>query len=182
MGKPKQLLRYNGSTLLKNVIQKALHSNAGTAMVVLGANADLIKKEIEKENIGIVINHEWKEGMASSMIKGLDALLTTNPLIDAAIFMTCDQPFVSESLLNDLIATQHATAQPIVTCNYGNTFGPPTLFHKSIFASLHELEGDAGAKRIIQEHPNEVATVYFPKGNIDIDTVADYELLLGKDL
>ena len=177
MGKPKQLLTYDGSILLKNIIQKALASNAHTVLVVLGANAELVKKEIEKENITIVINHEWKEGMASSMIKGLDTLLTTNPSIDGVIFMMCDQPFVSVSLLNDLIATQQATAKPVIASNYGNTIGPPTLFHKSIFPALLKLKGDTGAKGIVQEHANEVATVYFPDGSIDIDTATDYELL-----
>ena len=178
MGWPKQLLKYEGSILLKNVIQKASGSNARVVVVVLGANAKLVKKEIEKENIQIVLNHEWKEGMASSMIKGLNTLLMADPLIDGVIFMTCDQPFVSVSLLNDLMATQRATAKPIVASNYGNTVGPPTLFHKSIFPSLLKLKGDVGAKKIIEEHANDVATVYFPNGSIDIDTAGDYELLL----
>jgi len=178
MGKPKQLLKYNGSILLKNIAQKALDSNADSVVVVLGANADVIKKEIEIENIRIVINHEWKEGMASSIVKGLNTLLMTEPSLDGVVFMTCDQPFVSASLLDDLITTQQATAKPIVASNYGNTIGPPALFHKSIFPSLLKLKGDAGARKIIEKHVNDVATVYFPGGSIDIDTTADYELLL----
>ena len=178
MGWPKQLLKYEGSILLKNVIQKALGSKARAVVVVLGANAKLVKKEIEEESIRIVLNQEWKKGMASSMIEGLKTLLMVDPLIDGAIFMMCDQPFVSVSLLSDLMATQRATAKPIVASNYGNTVGPPTLFHKSIFTALLKLKGDTGAKGIIQQHANEVATVYFPDGSIDIDTAADYELLL----
>jgi len=182
MGKPKQLLNYNGITLLKYTTQIALDSNASTLIVVLGANAGLLNKEIENENATVVINHEWEKGMASSIIKGLDSLLITNPSIDGTIFMMCDQPFVSVSLLNDLIKTQQATAQPIVASNYGSTIGPPTLFHKTIFPELLKLEGDAGAKKIIEKHANKVATVYFPGGSIDIDTAADYEFLLGKSL
>ncbi|MEP6594572.1 MAG: nucleotidyltransferase family protein [Ginsengibacter sp.] len=178
MGRPKQLLKYNGDSLLKQIVKKALDSNADPVIVILGANADLIGKEIENENITIVINHEWKQGMASSMIKGLKALLRTAPSADCVIFMMCDQPFISVSLLKDLIAMQQATTKPIVASNYGNTIGPPALFCKSTFPEISELKGDIGARGIIQQHANEVATVYFPAGSIDIDTAEDYESLL----
>ena len=52
------------------------------------------------------------------------------------------------------------------------------LFYKNIFPELLQLKGDTGARKIIQQHPDEVATVQFLKGNIDIDTTEDYENLL----
>ena len=90
--------------------------------------------------------------------------------------MVCDQPFVSSSLLNELIATQKNTGKPIVTSQYENAIGPPALFHKTIFPELMELKGDAGARKIIEQRSNDVATVLFKKGNIDIDTEADYQI------
>jgi molybdenum cofactor cytidylyltransferase len=98
-------------------------------------------------------------------------------LAEAVIFMVCDQPFVSASVLNDLINTYKETGKSIVTCNYGEVIGPPAFFHKSLFAELMELKADAGARKIIQKHSNEVATVLFIKGSIDIDTKEDYEAL-----
>jgi len=64
-----------------------------------------------------------------------------------------------------------------VTCNYGEAVGPPALFHRSLFNELMQLKGDAGARKIIEQHKDEVATVPFAKGNIDIDTEEDYEAL-----
>ena len=40
-----------------------------------------------------------------------------------------------------------------------------------------QLKGDAGARKIIQQHSDEVATILFTKGKIDIDTNEDYEAL-----
>ena len=57
MGKPKQLLNYNGITLLKYTTQIALDSNASTLIVVLGANAGLLNKEIENENADNAEHH-----------------------------------------------------------------------------------------------------------------------------
>ena len=40
-----------------------------------------------------------------------------------------------------------------------------------------KLKGDAGARKIIQQNMNDVATILFPEGKIDIDTKEDYEAL-----
>jgi molybdenum cofactor cytidylyltransferase len=181
LGKPKQLLEYNGGSLLRHVLRIAAEAEANPLIVVLGANADLLIQEIDEKEADIVINKDWKEGMASSIIAGLNALLEKYPSVDGVIFMMCDQPFVSESLLNDLIITQQQTGKSIVTSSYDNTMGPPALFHKSIFPELLQLHGDTGARMILQQHINEVATVLFSKGNIDIDTMEDYEALSQKN-
>lgn len=153
-------------------------ANVGSVVVVLGANADLLAKEIDQQKAHVVLNKQYKEGMASSIVSGLNALINIAPSAEAVIVMVCDQPFVTASLLNDLITAYADTNKPIVTCSYENTFGPPTLFHKSIFPELLQLEGDVGARKIVQQHPDDVGVVLFPKGNIDIDTEADYEKLL----
>jgi molybdenum cofactor cytidylyltransferase len=177
LGEPKQLLQYQDKNLLQHTIDAAVNSNAKTVIVVLGANAELISKEIDKTKVHVVGNNEWKEGMASSVRTGLSTLQKGSPSTNAVIFMVCDQPFVSSSLINNLINTHLDTGKPIVTCNYGETIGPPALFHKNLFDKLMELKGDVGARKIIQQHGDQVATILFTKGKIDIDTNEDYEAL-----
>ena len=152
-------------------------AEANPVIVVLGAHAALLENIVDEKKVHIVVNKEWKEGMASSIRCGLHRLLQIAPLSDAVILMVCDQPFVSSSLLNELIAAQKNTSKPIVTCQYENNFGPPALFCKSIFPELLILKGDAGARKIVAHHSNDTATVLFTQGNIDIDTEADYKAL-----
>lgn len=177
LGKPKQLLPYKNKPLLQYVIDEAKATSAVSVLVVLGANAAAIQSELQTENIRIAINDDWKEGMASSIRCGIKELQKNNPATDAAILMVCDQPFVTASLLNDLIITHNKTNKPIVSSSYDNTTGPPVLFHKSLFPELLQLTGDAGARIIVKKYINEVATVSFPDGRIDIDSPADYEAL-----
>ena len=177
LGKPKQLLQYRGKTLLAHAINEAVNSNADAVVVVLGKDANLFKKEIDERKIRGAINSSWEEGMASSLRLGMDTLLKDKPYIDAVIFMVCDQPHISSSVLNELITTQQKTTKQIVTCNYGDSMGPPALLHKKYFEELMKLSGDAGARKIIQKNMNDVATILFPEGNIDIDTEQDYEKL-----
>ena len=177
LGKPKQLLQYHGKTLLNHAVNEAINAKADAVVVILGKNADLFKDEINNEKIRVVINKDWEEGMASSVRLGLDTLLKIRPYMDAVIFMVCDQPHVSSSILNELITTQQKTTRQIVTCNYGESIGPPALFHKKYFRELATLNGDVGAKNIIQQNMHDVATIQFPEGKIDIDTEEDYEAL-----
>ena len=177
LGQPKQLLQYHGKTLLDHSVNEASNAKADAVVVVLGKNAELFKETIDKENVRVVVNKDWAEGMASSVRLGLGTLLNSKPYIDAVIFMVCDQPHISSLVLDELITTQQKTTKQIVTCNYGESIGPPALFHKKYFRELMELKGDIGARNIIQQNMSDVTTVLFPEGKIDIDTKEDYEAL-----
>jgi molybdenum cofactor cytidylyltransferase len=182
LGTQKQLLMYRGKTLLQQILQVAVESIAHHVVVVLGADADSIKKNMDFSNARIVVNTDWQEGMASSIRCGINTLVHMDPLVEGAVLMLCDQPYVNASLLNDLIIARQNTGKHIVASSYNGTFGVPALFHKSIFSELLQLKGDMGARSIIQQRAKDVEAVLFSKGNIDIDTAADYqELSKGND-
>ena len=172
------LLSISGINKLASAPTTAVAAGLQPLIVVVGADASLLIPEIDNNNTQLVINTNWKDGMATSIITGLSALLEKYPAMDSAIFMTCDQPFVTAALLNDLIITHQQTGKSIVASIYDSVMGVPALFYKSHFDELLQLQGDTGARKIIQQHINDVATVPFVKGKIDIDTPEDYENLL----
>jgi molybdenum cofactor cytidylyltransferase len=155
----------------------ANESEASPVVLILGANSELLEKEVEGKKIHIASNNEWNEGMSSSVRYGINTLMQIAPGSDAAIIMVCDQPFVTSALLNELIVTQQKTGKPIVTSQYETAVGPPALFHKTVFPELLQLKGDAGARKIIEQRRTEIATVLFTKGIVDIDTEDDYKAL-----
>ena len=179
MGQPKQLLMYGELTLLDHCIHTAHGSDADSIIVVVGAQPHSVNPDVS-DKTHIANNVYWQEGMASSIRFGIKKLQEINPSAEGAILMVCDQPYVTSLLLNTLIATYQTTGKRIVACSYENTFGPPAFFHKIFFPELLELKGDIGAKSVVQGHADEVEVVLFPEGNIDIDTVADYQKLLKK--
>jgi molybdenum cofactor cytidylyltransferase len=97
--------------------------------------------------------------------------------MDGVLIMVCDQPRVTVSLLQALVARQQESGLPIVASRYGDIKGTPALFHRSMFPLLLELKGDRGAGKLLADRPEKVATVDFPEGANDIDTMADYERL-----
>lgn len=164
---------------MQHSLQAAVGTGLKPIVLVLGAGADELQATFKNEEITIVVNKDWEEGMASSIRCGLEALLELNPDSKAVIIMVCDQPFVTTGLLNGLLVNYLETNKPMVASKYGDNVGTPALFDTTIFASLLSLQGDRGAKKLIQENPDWVSLVDFPLGDIDIDTPEDYEALGG---
>src|SRR5690606_17389312 len=180
LGHPKQKLKFRGKGLLQRSIEAGLKSNCQRPLVILGAYYDKILPEINTMEVDILINHNWKEGMSSSIKTGIDFLIKKNQ-VDQVIFMLCDQPFVNENLLNQLITVQKESDKTIVACTYQNTLGVPVLFDQKFFPYLMNLQGMEGAKKIIQRFPQEITSFSFPLGHLDIDTEEDFLTLLKED-
>jgi len=178
LGSPKQLLIYRGETLLQRTINAAKQAGIKCIILVLGSNNALILSQTDTNGVHVVENDNWQTGMASSVATGIKAIKEIQPLPDAAILMVCDQPYISSSILNELIAEQKTTGKPIIACEYENISGVPALFNQIFFEQLENLDGDAGAKKIIREYPDKVAVVPFPLGIIDIDTQEGYKRLI----
>jgi len=180
-GSTKQLVHFKGKTLLQHTIEEATEAGAEPIIVVTGANANEISKEIKNEKIEIVFNKDWEQGMALGIIIGLKKAISLNNKMEKAIIAVCDQPFISSSLFQQLYQKQNESAKYIVACCYADTIGTPALFTQKYFDVLMKLKGDEGAKKLMKTYSEDVATVDFPKGYIDIDTKEDYENLLNGD-
>jgi len=180
-GSTKQLVHFKGKTLLQHTIEEATEAGAEPIIVVTGANANEISKEIKNEKIEIVFNKDWEQGMALGIIIGLKKAISLNNKMEKAIIAVCDQPFISSSLFQQLYQKQNESAKYIVACCYADTIGTPALFTQKYFDVLMKLKGDEGAKKLMKTYSEDVAMVDFPKGYIDIDTKEDYENLLNGD-
>jgi molybdenum cofactor cytidylyltransferase len=176
LGTAKQNLIYEGKTLLQRAIDAAIASKADSVVVVLGANADVILPTIQNSPVKIIQNADWQEGMASSIRLGITALRRDGQRINALILMLCDQPFVNDALINELIDNQ--TQKGIVASAYNNTLGAPVLFNKAYFPALLLLKGQEGAKKLLLKHPDDVVAIPFALGSVDVDTPEDFERLV----
>jgi len=178
MGKTKQLLVYQNKSLIRHIMDESIEAVGRNVVVVLGADVNLIEPELNGTEIIMVENGEWQQGMASSIHKGLSALLAMQPALNGIILTVCDQPFVSAALFKELMALKESTDKEIIACAYDDTSGTPALFSKKYFAALMRLEGTEGAKKILMEHNEDLETVAFPLGSMDVDTMDDYKNLL----
>ena len=181
LGKPKQLLSYNGQSLLAHIVESALAIPNSVTYVITGFEREQMEKELKGFRVMLHHNDLWEEGMASSIRKGIQELVNTNPVVEACILAVCDQPFVGSSTFEGLIRIFRETKKGIVASSYEGTAGTPVLFSRSYFSDLQQLQGQEGAKKLLQLYAHDLSTMSFPDGKIDIDTVADYEQLIERE-
>jgi molybdenum cofactor cytidylyltransferase len=179
MGTPKQLLQYRGQTLLRRAALTALEAGCSPVVVVTGAHAEQFRAELRGLDVLEAKNPQWESGMGSSVRAGVEALVGADANAVAVILMLCDQPFVTPKIVAGLVAAHRATGSPIVASQYGESFGVPALFSRSIFAELAGLKGGSGAKQVIKGHASEAHFVSFAMGEIDVDTPDDFARLLS---
>ena len=180
LGRSKQLLDYKGKTLLQNVINEALETNCQSVIVVLGANAEEIASQHQNDQVNLVINESWENGIASSIVAGLLTMVKNNSEIESIIIAVADQVFIKMNNFNNLIEKQKETGKNIIASTYAETIGTPVLFKKDYFEALLSLTGEEGAKKILKQYSQDVETVVFEHGEIDIDTETDYNNLISQ--
>ena len=136
----------------------------------MGAYAELLKHQLHGLDIRTVVNSNWNSGISSSLHAAIKSLDRSTKAI---LIVLCDQPFVTTQLLNRMLETYERSGKSVVACEYENSLGVPALFDRKLFGELKNLSGDRGAKQVIMRHRNEVASIPFPEGSIEIDTPKD---------
>ena len=189
MGRSKALLDWGGRTLLRHICEVALAAGLQRVFVVLGEESESVTRELEELEVEAIEHPGWRAGIGSSIAAGVRAL-QANPYRDPAsgsrlewegvVVLLCDQPFVSPSLLRELIARAQGDDKAMAACHYGGSLGPPAYFSREIFPGLGGLVGDRGAKALLVEDPAAVARLEFPDGELDIDTPEDYRRALSE--
>jgi len=176
LGRPKQLIEFQGKKLIQKAIDEAKKSKADSLVVVLGWNPELIKTGFDSSQTSIVINESWEQGMATSMQAGL-RFLREKEHPDQVILMLVDQPYVESKLLDRLILEKERTGKGIVACSYSDTLGVPVIFDQKYFEELLKLKGSDGAKKVILRNKADVFAIDFPLGAVDLDTAEDLKRL-----
>ena len=167
--------------MIRRAALAALGAGCHPVVVVTGANAELMRRELDGLDVCGVLNTLWETGMASSIRVGVNALVGADADSDAAVFILCDQPHVTADVLSDIIAAHLTTDRSIVASTYGGSVGVPALFSKEFFAELGRLEGDAGAKLVIQRYASLAHFLPFEGGEVDVDTPDDFSRLSAQD-
>lgn len=177
LGQAKQLLPYKGESLIRHAALAAIDADFKPIVVVLGAEADATKKELQNLAVIQVVNSHWEKGLASSIKKGLQEILLLEPELDGLVLMVCDQPYVNANLLRKLKKAWLETGKGLAACTYAGTVGTPALIARDYFPEIEALQGQEGAKKLLLAYKTFLALVPFPMGKVDIDTPEDLKNL-----
>jgi molybdenum cofactor cytidylyltransferase len=134
----------------------------------------MITGEVDLTGIDVVINPLHAQGLSTSLKRGLSGL---KPSITAVMIVTGDLPFVSCDLFRLLEARYVETRRPLIATDYGDHIGAPLLLDRAVWPLAMSISGDQGARALLREHPDLVATVPAPDARIaiDVDTLEQYD-------
>ena len=177
-GSPKQLARYHGQSLLKRATELATSITGPDTLLVVGADWQLMIDEYKSGqkplDSFIVLNEDFETGMASSIVCGIRSI---QPVADAVMIILADQPLITADHLLALEKKWRSSSSAIVTSEFADIAGPPVIFPAACFSSLLKLEGDQGARKVIEENKSNVIGIPFAEAATDIDTPEDLRKL-----
>ena len=175
MGKAKMLLPCKDKTILENIVDEVLILNPNIVVIVTGHYHHEISSVIKNREVNLVQNIDYKKGMSSSIKIGLTAMQQNCPDLQFLFILVADQPFLNRALLQKMILLHKETKKGLVAACYQDVAGTPLLLTAKYFDALSRLEGDKGARVILHQYPDDLDTIDFEMGWLDIDTAADYE-------
>ena len=169
-GSAKQLVRVAGRPLLHIAVTRAAEVTGNALIVVLGSGAVQLAPLLKHSPGSVVVNQDWREGIASSIRAGIARLPAA---CHAAMLLLADQAAVTADDLRRLAGSWRKQPQHMAAALYGGACGAPAIFPRSSFRALTELRGDTGARALLRRNSERIVRVPMPSAAIDIDTPED---------
>jgi molybdenum cofactor cytidylyltransferase len=166
----KLLAEIGGKPMVVHAVEAACASRVDLVIVVTGHQGAAVAAALAGLGAAIVHNFDYEAGMSSSLKCGLAAVPHT---ADCAIICLGDMPMVTSSHIDRLIdAFDPDSNRSICIPTHQGRRGNPVLWAQHFFTEMEALSGDAGARRLIGEHEDDVLEVAMDDDAVltDIDT------------
>ncbi|WP_445682761.1 nucleotidyltransferase family protein [Radicibacter daui] len=166
----KLLAEFGGQPLVRRAAVQALAAATGPVLVVTGYQAEEIRAALAGLDVTLVFNPDYAGGMASSIAAAARAVPAT---ATGLMIHLADMPLVTAGHIAALAdAFAAAGGEAIVRATAKGVRGNPVMFPRALFAGLQRLEGDSGARSLIEAAGLPVLPVEIGEaGALDVDTV-----------
>ena len=126
------------------------------------------------ESLDIVVNPEAGRGMGSSLARGVAA----TPAAAGWVIALADMPYIPVPVIREVAGRLTAGAS-VVAPVYRGRRGHPVGFAARHASALMQLQGDAGARGVIDANAGSLEPVVVETATVvtDIDTPGDYRAL-----
>lgn len=178
LGRNKLLEMVQGKPIIRRVVKAALTSKADETIVVLGWEANLVRKVLVDLPCRLVVNHEYEQGQSSSLRIGFKNI---GEKTSAALVLPGDMALIDSHSIDMVIDTYKAECGTVVIAAYRGKQGHPILLDKRLFPEISQItEQTHGLKSVVKKHELEVRLVETGTGNVlkDVDTPDDLEEIM----
>ena len=175
MKTPKPLLNWGKENLINFQIESLNNSNIEEIIVVIGSNAEEIKKEITSDEVKVVENVDFELGKTTSIKKGLSEINNKNDILLIAV----DQP--RNKLLIEQISDfhiNHPENKKIIMPFSNGKSGHPIIFSNIFFNELTQInEETEGIREVIKRNQDSIIKYKTKDASalIDLNTPEQYE-------
>jgi molybdenum cofactor cytidylyltransferase len=181
MGETKQLLPWQGKTVLGHLLDTLQSSSVDEVILVLGHEAEHILEKVAIREIKVVFNPDYQKGMSTSLRRGLMAM---NKAAEGFLVVLADQPAISPEIIDRLIGS-FRRVQPgknIVAPSFHGRRGHPVLFGRKYREEFGGLTGEVGGREILAQHPEDILALEVDTDAVllDLDTPEDYQSHSGR--
>jgi len=166
--------------MLRGVAQAALKSRVDEVIVVLGFEAEKVKKTIADLPCRIIINKDYEKGQSSSLIAGMRAL---NKSTLAVLVLPGDLAKIETSSINLVVQSYIKENNHIISAAHNGRLGHPILLSRELFDEIMQItEESSGLKTLVMNHQNEMRLVETKTENVltDVDSPDDLRKLADK--
>lgn len=175
-GSNKLLQPVGGVPMVRRAVNAALASRCAGVVVVTGFADDAVRRSLAGLDLEFVHNAAHESGMASSLRAGLQALPADT---DAVVVVLGDMPCIDAGHIDRLVAAFDPQRGNIVVPMKQGRRGNPILWPREFFAEMQQVQGDIGARELLQRHADRIDSVACDDEAIfaDVDTPAALEQL-----
>ncbi|MBZ9722757.1 molybdopterin-binding/glycosyltransferase family 2 protein [Mesorhizobium sp. CO1-1-11] len=170
MGGPNKLMAlFDGQPLVRRTAERALASKASGTIVVTGHQRERVRAALSGLDVTFADNPDFADGLSTSLKAGT-AYLPEDAA--GAMIVLGDMPGVASDDLDRLIdAFRRAGGNSVVRATHQGKRGNPVLLPRSLFAAIAHLEGDTGARHLVEAEGLDVIDVEIGEGaSVDVDT------------
>jgi molybdenum cofactor cytidylyltransferase len=175
MGAAKQLLPFQGATVLEAVVAAATGSVVDEVVVVTGFHHDRVAAVVPS-GVTVVTNPDPGRGNLSSLRTGL----SVTGSVEGIVLLLADHPEVTPDIVDALVAAWKRERPWAAVCSYRGVVSHPFLMGPRCLCGLGHLSGPKPLWRyLVTDPPHPVLHVPLDRTvPIDIDTPDDYRRLI----
>jgi molybdenum cofactor cytidylyltransferase len=149
MGFNKLLADVGGKPIILRVVENISASNVAQVFIVTGHQAEDVELALAQAGVNFVRNKDYANGIASSVKAGIDSVMD----FDGVLICLGDMPLVSPSIVEQMIeAFRPDQGQNLVLAVHAGEIGNPVLWGAEYFSELLNLNGDRGARGLVEKY------------------------------
>jgi CTP:molybdopterin cytidylyltransferase MocA len=169
-GAVKQLAMYEHAPLVARALRLAESVCGPRTVLVAGHEWRAVVAACRPLQGFFTNNTRYTDGMGGSIACGVRSVIGA---ADAVLIMLADQPLITVRHLERLAAVRAQSGDVAVVTSFAGTDGPPVIFPRRCFAELSRLEGDRGARPVLDREGGRTRRVVFEAAAADVDVPDD---------